>query len=162
MSIFVRQPQYIKYAYSCAESFSHWEHFLKTTASLSNSIPPCFYNPANFIGVLTPMAGVGLFRVGLKVLIPTRCHARNQASRRILFRSIYICYERSSSWILSLVAPRTPPLSTLSSFSRGVYFYIACDIGYDIALAAADSHSYYPCHRMTIHTSAPSEPGHLR
>ena len=122
MSIFVRRPQYIKNAYSCAESFSHWERFLKTTASLSNSIPPCFYNPANFIGVLTPMAGVGLFRVGLKVLIPTRCHARNQASRRILFRSIYICYERSSSWILSLVAPRTPPLSVFF-LSRCVFLH---------------------------------------
>ena len=36
-----------KNAYSCAASFSHWERFLKTTASLSNLIPPCFYNPAN-------------------------------------------------------------------------------------------------------------------
>jgi hypothetical protein len=53
---------------------------------------------------------------------------------------------------------RRPSLLMTSLFSRGVYFYIACDI----ALAAADSHSYYPCHRMTIHTSAPSEPGHLR
>ena len=25
-------------------SFSHWERFLKTTASFSNLIPPCFYN----------------------------------------------------------------------------------------------------------------------
>ena len=71
------------------------------------------------------MAGVGLFRVGLKVLIPTRCLARNQASRRILFRSIYICYERSSSWILSLVAPRTPPLSPddLTLLSRCVFLH---------------------------------------
>ncbi len=33
-----------KNAYSRAESFSHWERFLKTTASLSNLIPPSFYN----------------------------------------------------------------------------------------------------------------------
>ena len=44
----MRWPQYIKNAYSRAESFSHWERFLKTTASLSNLIPPCFYNPANY------------------------------------------------------------------------------------------------------------------
>ena len=48
MSIFVRRPQYIKNAYSCAESLSHGERFLKTTASLSNLIPPCFYYPANY------------------------------------------------------------------------------------------------------------------
>ncbi len=48
MSIVVRRPLYIKNAYSRAESFSHWERFLKTTASLSNLIPPCFYNPANY------------------------------------------------------------------------------------------------------------------
>ncbi len=29
--------------YSRAESFSHWEHLLKPTASLSKLIPPCFY-----------------------------------------------------------------------------------------------------------------------
>jgi hypothetical protein len=30
-----------------AESFSHWERFLKTTASRSNLIPPCFYYLTN-------------------------------------------------------------------------------------------------------------------
>ena len=49
MSIVVRRPQYIKNAYSRAESFSHWERFLKTTASLSNLIPPCFYYLTNLV-----------------------------------------------------------------------------------------------------------------
>jgi hypothetical protein len=51
VSIFVRRPQYIKNAYSRAESFSHWERFLKTTASLSNLIPPCFYYLTNLVSV---------------------------------------------------------------------------------------------------------------
>jgi hypothetical protein len=38
-----------KNAYSCAESFSHWERFLKTTASLSNLISPCFYYLTNLV-----------------------------------------------------------------------------------------------------------------
>ena len=48
MSIVVQRPQHIKNAYSRVESFSRWERFLKTTASLSNLIPPCFYYPANY------------------------------------------------------------------------------------------------------------------
>jgi hypothetical protein len=38
-----------KSAYSCAESFCHWERFLKTTALLSNLIPPCFYYLTNLV-----------------------------------------------------------------------------------------------------------------
>ncbi len=64
MSIVVQRPHHIKNAYSRAESFSQWERFLKTTASLSNlfllvfiillimvdflvsvSIPPVFLSP---------------------------------------------------------------------------------------------------------------------
>ena len=56
MSIVVRRPQYIKNAYSRAESFSHWERFLKTTASLSNLIPPCFYYLTNLVsGAYAPV-----------------------------------------------------------------------------------------------------------
>ena len=78
----------------------------------------------NFIGVLTPVAGVSLFCVGLKVLIPTRCLAPNQASRT-LFQSI--CYERSTIALGSFPSSphaRRPSLLT-SLFSCGVYFYIA-------------------------------------
>jgi len=38
-----------KNAYLHAESFRKWERFLKTTASLSNLIPPCFYNLTNLV-----------------------------------------------------------------------------------------------------------------
>ena len=38
-----------KNAYSRAESFSQWERFLKTTLSLSNLIPPCFYYLTNLV-----------------------------------------------------------------------------------------------------------------
>jgi len=38
-----------KNVYSHAESFMKWEHFLKTTASLSNLIPPCFYYLTNLV-----------------------------------------------------------------------------------------------------------------
>jgi hypothetical protein len=31
-----------------AESLRNWERFLKTTASLSNLIPPCFFYPAKY------------------------------------------------------------------------------------------------------------------
>jgi hypothetical protein len=48
VSIIVQRPQYTKNAYSHAESFSHRERFLKTTASLSNLFPPCLYYPANY------------------------------------------------------------------------------------------------------------------
>ena len=47
MSIVVQRPQYIKNAYSRAESFSLCERFPKTTASLSNLIPPYFYYLTN-------------------------------------------------------------------------------------------------------------------
>ncbi len=47
----MRWPQYIKNAYSRAESFSHWERFLKTPALLSNLIPPCFYYLTNLVSV---------------------------------------------------------------------------------------------------------------
>ena len=49
VSIFMRWPQYIKIAYSHAESFRKWERFLKTTASLSNLIPPCFCYLTNLV-----------------------------------------------------------------------------------------------------------------
>jgi len=39
---------------SHAESFRKWERFLKTTASLSNLIPPCFYYLTNLVSVLMP------------------------------------------------------------------------------------------------------------
>jgi hypothetical protein len=45
----MRLPQYIKNAYLHAESFWKWERFLKTTASLSNLIPPCFYYLTNLV-----------------------------------------------------------------------------------------------------------------
>ena len=61
MSFFVRikgcvncctTPQYIyKNAYLRAESFSHWERFLKTTALLSHLIPPCFDYMTNLVSV---------------------------------------------------------------------------------------------------------------
>ena len=38
-----------KNAYSNAESFSHWELILKTTASLSNLIPLFFYYLTNLV-----------------------------------------------------------------------------------------------------------------
>jgi hypothetical protein len=31
--------------------FTKWERFLKTTASLSNLIPPCFYDLTNLVSV---------------------------------------------------------------------------------------------------------------
>jgi hypothetical protein len=40
---------YIKNAYSRAESFSHWERFLKITAPLSNLITPCFLNLTDLV-----------------------------------------------------------------------------------------------------------------
>jgi len=36
-----------KNAYWCGELFCHWGRFLKTTASRSNLIPPCFYYLTN-------------------------------------------------------------------------------------------------------------------
>jgi hypothetical protein len=47
---------YIKNAYSRAESFSHWERFLKMTAPLSNLITPCFLNLTDLVSVLSVLA----------------------------------------------------------------------------------------------------------
>jgi hypothetical protein len=49
VSIFMRWPQYTKNAYLHAELFRKWERFLKTTASLSNLILPCFYYLTNLV-----------------------------------------------------------------------------------------------------------------
>jgi len=46
--------QYIKNAYSHAESLRKWERFLKTTASLSNLIPPCFLKTTASLSNLIP------------------------------------------------------------------------------------------------------------
>ena len=43
-----------KNAYSHAESFRRWERFLKTTASLSNLTPTCFYHRTNLVCVSYP------------------------------------------------------------------------------------------------------------
>ena len=51
MSIVVRRPHYIKNAYSHSGSFRHYARFLKTTAWLSNLIPPCFYYLTNLVSV---------------------------------------------------------------------------------------------------------------
>jgi hypothetical protein len=39
--------------------FRKWERFLKTTASLSNLIPPCFYHLTNLVsGSYLPVVGL--------------------------------------------------------------------------------------------------------
>ena len=48
-----------KNAYSNAELFCFWEHFLKTTKSLSILIPPCFYYLTNLVsGAYAPWSTV--------------------------------------------------------------------------------------------------------
>ena len=78
----MRWPHYIKNAYSNAESFSHWEHFLKTTASLSN------LRLFNLKRILLHLAGP---RSGRKVLARSRCSPTNTTVKKR-----YMCYVSSS------------------------------------------------------------------
>ncbi len=48
----LRQPQYIKNVYLCAECFCHLECFLKVIASLSNLIPPVSNYLTNLVSVV--------------------------------------------------------------------------------------------------------------